>query len=265
MSGNILGRLCSPAFVELSLTASHKELRVGKLAKVEDEVVSLDELEKSDGTGTHGSQTMRNLLLLRKGSPYSGHFRWVTTSRTAKGLAATSPSPPHRGPALGTSEPGSPVAFLLALLLKGLAPLKAHGPPCKAVPAAQAAGAINRRNSRFHQDAPAADTVLPRLHLEGRTADVVTVAQGAGGLQPLTEGSQVMHRSDCPVQRGPRVSAFHSSGGLVSDRSLERKNCNPLYAAGRSTGLHPPKDAPGTTTREPLAGDSERTLTLTWG
>ncbi|CAN0544707.1 unnamed protein product, partial [Rangifer tarandus platyrhynchus] len=88
---------------------------------------------------------------------------------------------------------------------------------------------------------------------------------GAGGLQPLTEGSQVMHRSDCPVQRGPRVSAFHSSGGLVSDRSLERKNCNPLYAAGRSTGLHPPKDAPGTTTREPLAGDSERTLTLTWG
>ena len=50
----------------------------------------------------------------------------------------------------------APVAFPLALLLKGLAPLEAHGPPCKTVPAARAAGAINRRSSRFHQDAPAA-------------------------------------------------------------------------------------------------------------
>lgn len=55
-------------------------------------------------------------------------------------------------PALGGSEAGPPVAFLLALLLKGLAPLKAQGPPCMAVPGAQAAAAIGFRSSRFHHD-----------------------------------------------------------------------------------------------------------------
>ena len=39
------------------------------------------------------------------------------------------------------------MAFLLALLLKGLAPLKAPGPPCMAVPAAQAAATIDHRSS----------------------------------------------------------------------------------------------------------------------
>lgn len=53
----------------------------------------------------------------------------------------------------GGSEAGPPVAFLLALLLKGLAPLKAQGPPCMAVPGAQAAAAIGVRRSRFHHDA----------------------------------------------------------------------------------------------------------------
>ncbi|MXQ89097.1 hypothetical protein E5288_WYG007838 [Bos mutus] len=49
--------------------------------------------------------------------------------------------------ALGASEAGPPVAFLLALLLMGLAPLKAQEPPCMAVPAAQAAAAIDHRSS----------------------------------------------------------------------------------------------------------------------
>lgn len=38
----------------LDMLSSSNQLRVGKLAKVEDEVVALDELETSDGTGTHG-------------------------------------------------------------------------------------------------------------------------------------------------------------------------------------------------------------------
>lgn len=44
------------------MLSSFNQLRVGKLAKVEDEVVALDELETSDGTGTHGSQTTRYCL-----------------------------------------------------------------------------------------------------------------------------------------------------------------------------------------------------------
>lgn len=38
----------------LDMLSSSNQLRVGKLAKVEDEVVAPDKLETSDGTGTHG-------------------------------------------------------------------------------------------------------------------------------------------------------------------------------------------------------------------
>lgn len=44
------------------MLSSFNQLRVGKLAKVEDEVVALDEFEKLDAMGTHGSQIMRYRL-----------------------------------------------------------------------------------------------------------------------------------------------------------------------------------------------------------
>ena len=43
----------------LDMLFSFNQLRIGKLAKVEDEAVALDEFEKWDGMETRGSQTMR--------------------------------------------------------------------------------------------------------------------------------------------------------------------------------------------------------------
>lgn len=46
----------------LDMLSSFNQLIIGKLAKVEDEAVALDEFEKWDGTETHGPQTMRYRL-----------------------------------------------------------------------------------------------------------------------------------------------------------------------------------------------------------
>ena len=55
----------------------------------------------------------------------------------------------------GSFEAGTPVAFPLALRLKGLAPTKAQVLPCMVAPAIQGAAAIIHRSYWLHQDVAA--------------------------------------------------------------------------------------------------------------